>query len=164
MEPIAKARAQALWKAVALGRVPFGVSPPSKWGLSPESCSGLHGWRWRDWPRGEMPAPDPTQLAPSLLSPLLAGGTVGIEEVGAGLCQVPVEHLQHPQALDTGLQPQAEELLHLQVLDSPLGVPAMALKGCLALLGGHTMHCVLHLGGSLWSLSAATPGQQEACD
>lgn len=55
-------------------------------------------------------------------------------------------------------------VLYLQVLDSPLDVPAMALKGCLAFLGGHTMHHVLHLGGSLWSLSAATPGQREACD
>lgn len=50
----------------------------------------------------------------TLMSLLLAGGAVGIEEVGAGLCQVPVEHLQHPLALTTGLQPQAEELLHLQ--------------------------------------------------
>lgn len=48
------------------------------------------------------------------MSLLLAGGAVGIEEVGAGLRQVPVEHLQHLLALDTGLQPQAEELLHLQ--------------------------------------------------
>lgn len=48
------------------------------------------------------------------MSLLLAGGAVGIEEVGAGLCQVPVEPLQHPLALTTGLQPQAEELLHLQ--------------------------------------------------
>lgn len=45
---------------------------------------------------------------------LLACGAVGIKEVGAGLGQVPVEHLQHPVALNTGLQPQAEELLHLQ--------------------------------------------------
>lgn len=55
-------------------------------------------------------------------------------------------------------------VLYLQVLDSPLDAPAMLLQGCLALLGGHTMHCVLHLAGSSWSLSAATPGQQEACD
>lgn len=45
---------------------------------------------------------------------LLPGGTAGVEEVGAGLRQVPVEHLQHPVALHAGLQPQAEELLHLQ--------------------------------------------------
>lgn len=55
-------------------------------------------------------------------------------------------------------------MLYLQVLDSPLDVPAMVLKGCLALLSGYTMHRVLHLRRSLWSLSAATPGQQEACD
>lgn len=45
---------------------------------------------------------------------LLPGGAAGVEEVGAGLRQVPVEHLQHPVALHAGLQPQAEELLHLQ--------------------------------------------------
>lgn len=45
---------------------------------------------------------------------LLAGGAVGIKEVGAGLGQVPVEHLQHPMALNAGLQPEAEKLLHLQ--------------------------------------------------
>lgn len=105
---------------------------------------------------------------------LLPGGAVGVEEVGAGLRQVPVEHLQHPVALHTGLQPQAEELLHLQgdtghkgwgvrdcshpagsgccstlylqVLDGTLNIPAVVLQGCLALLGGDTMHRVLHLG------------------
>lgn len=39
-------------------------------------------------------------------------------------------------------------MLYLQVLDSPLDAPAMVLQGCLALLGGHTMHRVLHLGGA----------------
>lgn len=34
---------------------------------------------------------------------------------------------------------------YLQVLDGPLDAPAMVLQGCLALLGGHTVHCVLHL-------------------
>ena len=64
--------------------------------------------------------------------------------MGAGLRQVPVEHLQHPVALHAGLQPQAEELLHLQVLDGTLNIPAVVLQGCLALLGGDTMHRVLH--------------------
>lgn len=58
-----------------------------------------------------METPPPPKPSVPLL---LAGGAVGIEEVGAGLGQVPVEHFQHPVALNTGLQPQAEELLHLQ--------------------------------------------------
>lgn len=49
--------------------------------------------------------------------------------------------------------------LYLQVLDCPFDAPVVVLQGCLALLGGHAMHHLLHLGGSLWSLSAATPGQ-----
>ena len=59
-----------------------------------------------------METPPPPAIKPLPL--LLAGGAVGIKEVGAGLSQVPVEHLQHPVALHTRLQPQAEELLHLQ--------------------------------------------------
>lgn len=38
---------------------------------------------------------------------------------------------------------------YLQVLDGPLDAPAVVLEGCLALLGGHTMHGVLHLVGEL---------------
>lgn len=56
----------------------------------------------------------PSQKKTPSIPLLLAGGAVGIKEVGAGLGQVPVKHLQHPVALDAGLQPQAEELLHLQ--------------------------------------------------
>lgn len=66
------------------------------------------------WPRAVQCGD--TTLPPKRTSMplLLAGSVVGLKEVGAGLGKVPVKHLQHPVALNTGPQPQAEELLHLQ--------------------------------------------------
>lgn len=229
MEPIAKARAQAPWKVCSARQGLFWGVSTLKWGLSPESCSRLCGWKQQDWPNGEMPAPDPTQLAPSPLSPpvmrgqdMNSGGvivplcpqqcgtencplpTINVPTSGGWCCRgrgggswpVPGSSRTSPAPAGThhgtsapgrraappargqgmtrgvtGVPPLLLEpgqgnkgVLYLQVLDSPLDAPAMLLQGCLALLGGHTVHRVLHLGGSLWSLSAATSGQQEACD
>lgn len=86
MEPIAKVRAQAPWKVCGARQDPFWGVFTLKWGLSPESCSRLCGWRWQDWPGGKMPALDPTPLAPSLLSPPARRG----QDTNSGGVIVPV--------------------------------------------------------------------------